>query len=100
MPGLIFCGVGIGLYFSAITTATVTAADPSDSSLVGGIVYMGNVAGGSVGLGLNTAVVLTAAALATGIRYAFILDALLAVVATVIVLLLIRDVPERASTPG
>lgn len=100
VPGLIFCGVGIGLYFSAITTAAVTAADPSDSSLVGGIVYMGNIAGGSVGLGLNTAVVLAAAALATGIRYAFILDALLAVVATVIVLLLIRDVPERASTPG
>jgi hypothetical protein len=38
----------------------VTALDPSRSSLAGGIVYMFQVAGGSVGLGLTTTVFTTA----------------------------------------
>jgi membrane associated rhomboid family serine protease len=39
-----------------VTTAGVTALDPSRSSLAGAIVYMVQVAGGSIGLGLTTAV--------------------------------------------
>jgi hypothetical protein len=38
----------------------VTALDPSRASLAGGIVYMFQVAGGSVGLGLTTTVFVTA----------------------------------------
>ncbi|GAA1464610.1 DHA2 family efflux MFS transporter permease subunit [Microbacterium thalassium] len=98
VPGLVLCGVGVGLYFSAITTVAVTSVGPADSSLAGGIVYMANVAGGSVGLGINTAVVLAAAAVTTGIRNAFILDAALAVAATIVVALMIRDRPAHATT--
>ncbi len=60
LPGMVVTGVGIGLFYSSITTAAVTAVDPSRSSLAGGIVYMFQVAGGSVGLGLTTTVFTTA----------------------------------------
>jgi Na+/melibiose symporter-like transporter len=60
VPGMVVTGVGIGLFYSSITTAAVTAVDPSRSSLAGGIVYMFQVAGGSVGLGLTTTVFTTA----------------------------------------
>ncbi len=55
VPGMVVLGVGIGLFYSSITTAAVTALDPSRASLAGGITYMFQVAGGSVGLGLTTA---------------------------------------------
>jgi EmrB/QacA subfamily drug resistance transporter len=60
LPGMIVLGLGVGLFYSSITTAAVTALDPSRSSLAGGIVYMFQVAGGSIGLGLTTTVFTTA----------------------------------------
>jgi EmrB/QacA subfamily drug resistance transporter len=60
VPGMVVLGMGVGLFYSSITTAGVTALDPSRSSLAGGIVYMFQVAGGSVGLGLTTTVFVTA----------------------------------------
>lgn len=58
VPGMIIAGVGIGLFYSAVTTAGVTALDESRSSLAGGVLYMFQVAGGAVGLGLTTTVFL------------------------------------------
>ncbi len=86
IPGLVLAGIGVGLYYSAITTVAVTAVSSEDNSLAGGIAYMGNVAGGSIGLGLNTAIVLSASSLEEGIRIAFFVDAALGLVATAIVL--------------
>jgi hypothetical protein len=60
VPAMVVTGAGIGLFYSSITTAGVTALDPSRSSLAGGIVYMFQVAGGSIGLGLTTTVFTTA----------------------------------------
>ncbi|HVG68522.1 MAG TPA: MFS transporter, partial [Gaiellales bacterium] len=73
VPGMVVTGLGVGLFYSSITTAGVTALDPSRSSLAGGIVYMFQVAGGSVGLGLTTTVFTTASedklqSAATGLR--------------------------------
>ncbi len=56
VPGMVVLGAGVGLFYSSITTEAVTALDPSRSSLAGGIVYMFQIAGGSVGLGIATAV--------------------------------------------
>jgi EmrB/QacA subfamily drug resistance transporter len=56
VPGMVVLGVGVGLFYSSVTTAAVTALDPSRASLAGGIVYMFQVAGGSVGLGIATTV--------------------------------------------
>jgi EmrB/QacA subfamily drug resistance transporter len=84
VPGMLVLGVGVGLFYSSITTAAVTALDPSRSSLAGGIVYMCQIAGGAIGLGVNTAIVVSAGELTDGISTAFRLDAALAVVGLVI----------------
>ena len=56
LPGLIVTGLGVGLFYPTITTAAVTALDPARSSLAGGIVYMFQIAGGAIGLGLATTI--------------------------------------------
>jgi EmrB/QacA subfamily drug resistance transporter len=60
VPGMVITGMGVGLFYSSITTAGVTALDPARSSLAGGIIYMFQIAGGSIGLGLTTTVFTTA----------------------------------------
>jgi EmrB/QacA subfamily drug resistance transporter len=60
VPGMVVMGVGVGLFYSSVTTAAVTALDSARSSLAGGLVYMFQVAGGAVGLGLTTTVFITA----------------------------------------
>jgi len=95
VPGMCVLGVGVGLFYSAVTTAAVTALDPAQSSLAGGIVYMCQIAGGAIGLGLNTAIVLSAATLRHGITVAFRVDAALAVAGFVVALAFVRG--PRAS---
>jgi len=56
VPGLAVTGLGVGLFYSAITTAGVTALDPSRSSLAGGLIYMFQIAGGAIGLGITTTI--------------------------------------------
>jgi len=60
VPGMVVTGLGVALFYSSITTAAVTALDPSRASLASGIVYMFQIAGGSVGLGLTTMIFTTA----------------------------------------
>jgi MFS family permease len=102
VPGMVVLGIGIGLFYSSITTTAVTALDPSRSSLAGGIVYMFQIAGGAVGLGLNTAIVTsgteaTIDGLVNGINDAFRLDAALAALA-VLVVAVRRVQPLRPTT--
>lgn len=59
--GMAVFGIGVGLAFSSLTTAGVTAIDPEHASLAGGVLYMFQVAGSSVGLGLITALFTTTA---------------------------------------
>jgi EmrB/QacA subfamily drug resistance transporter len=61
VPGMLVMGFGIGLFYSTVTTAGVGALDKAHTSLAGGIVYMCQIAGGSVGLGLTTAIVTSVA---------------------------------------
>jgi MFS family permease len=96
IAGMVVLGVGVGLFYSSITTAAVTALDPSQSSLAGGIVYMCQVAGGAIGLGLNTAIVLSAATLAGGIQVAFRVDGALAVIGLAICLAFVHG-PKRSA---
>lgn len=97
VPGMCVLGVGVGLFYSAVTTAAVTALDPAQSSLAGGIVYMCQIAGGAVGLGLNTAIVLSAATLRHGITVAFRIDAALAVAGFVVALAFVRGPRSSAA---
>jgi EmrB/QacA subfamily drug resistance transporter len=54
IPGLAILGFGVGVFFASVTTAGVTSLDPSRSSLAGGVIYMFQVAGGAIGLGITT----------------------------------------------
>lgn len=101
LPGLVILGVGVGLFYSSVTTAGVTALDPTRASLAGGIVYMCQVAGGAVGLGVNTAIVSAAPSSVSdfvgGIGNAFTLDAVLAFLATVVAVLFVGHARTTAA---
>jgi EmrB/QacA subfamily drug resistance transporter len=89
IAGMVILGIGVGLFYSSITTAAVTALDPSRSSLAGGIIYMFQIAGGSIGLGLNTALVVTAGSLVEGIHRAFLVNTALAACGVVVAVLFV-----------
>ena len=97
VAGMLVLGAGVGLFYSSITTAAVTALDPSQSSLAGGIVYMCQIAGGAVGLGLNTAIVLASTTLPDGIQVAFRVDAVLALVGLGVCLAFVSG-PRRSTS--
>src|SRR5205085_10597878 len=91
--GMLVLGAGIGLFYSSVTTAAVTALDPSQASLAGGIVYMFQVAGGVLGLAVNTAIVASdnhsIDDFVAGISHAFTLDAILALLGLAMALLFV-----------
>ncbi|WP_444922508.1 MFS transporter [Microbulbifer sp. CnH-101-G] len=90
LPGLLVIGSGIGFFFSAVTTAAITIVAPARAGLAGGIIYMFQIAGGALGLGMNTTVVAMAPDLITGIDRAFTINAYLALVGLVISVLFVE----------
>ncbi|MSO41648.1 MAG: MFS transporter [Solirubrobacterales bacterium] len=97
IPGLAITGLGIGLFYPTATTAGVTSVDKSRTSLAGGIVYMFQVAGGSIGLGLTTTIFTEAGrgvsdfddAFVDGFQTALRVDGLLALAGFIVVLLFV-----------
>jgi len=89
IPGMVVLGIGIGSFYPTATTAGVTSVDESQTSLAGGIVYMFQIAGGSIGLGLTTAAFSAEGSFIDGIQAAFRLDAALSLVGFLIALFLI-----------
>ena len=75
--GMVVLGIGIGSFYPTATTAGVTSVDESQTSLAGGIVYMFQIAGGSIGLGLTTTVFSAQPSFVDGIQAGFRLDAAL-----------------------
>ena len=101
--GMVVLGVGIGCFYPTATTAGVTSVDESRTSLAGGIVYMFQIAGGSIGLGLTTTVFSShVPPFADGIEAAFRLDAALSLVGFLIVLFFVggRLTARAGSRPG
>lgn len=84
--GMVVLGVGIGSFYPTATTAGVTSVDESQTSLAGGIVYMFQIAGGSIGLGLTTMVFSSQASFVDGVQAAFRLDAALSLAGFLIAL--------------
>jgi EmrB/QacA subfamily drug resistance transporter len=80
VPGMFVLGIGIGGFYPTATTAGVTSVDESQSSLAGGILYMCQIAGGAIGLGLTTTVFSAQGSFVDGIEAAFRLDAALSLV--------------------
>ena len=86
VPGMFVLGIGIGAFYPTATTAGVTSVDESQSSLAGGILYMCQIAGGAIGLGLTTTVFSAQGSFVDGIEAAFRLDAGLSLVGFLIAL--------------
>ena len=87
VPGMVVLGLGAGSFIPTATTAGVTSVDESQTSLAGGIVYMFQIAGGSIGLGLTTTVFSGAVPpFVDGIQAAFRLDAALSLVGLLVAL--------------
>jgi EmrB/QacA subfamily drug resistance transporter len=82
--GMVVLGVGIGTFYPTATTAGITSVDESQASLAGGIIYMFQIAGGSIGLGLTTTVFSAQETFIDGIQSAFLLDAVLSLVGLLI----------------
>ncbi|MEM9106586.1 MAG: MFS transporter [Pseudomonadota bacterium] len=91
VPGMIILGIGIAFFYSSITPVAVTALGSARASLASGAIYMVNVAGGALGLGMNTAIVASSATLTEGIGLAFMVNGCLALAGLVVALLFISD---------
>jgi EmrB/QacA subfamily drug resistance transporter len=88
--GMVVLGIGVGSFYPTATTAGVTSVDSSQSSLAGGIIYMFQIAGGSIGLGLTTTVFSSSIPpFVDGVSAAFRLDASLSLVGLLIALFLV-----------
>jgi EmrB/QacA subfamily drug resistance transporter len=103
--GMVVLGIGIGSFYPTATTAGVTSVDKSQTSLAGGIIYMFQIAGGSIGLGLTTTVFSAAVPpFVDGVQAGFRLDASLSLVGLVVTTLFVggkvfarsRTAPEQA----
>ena len=83
--GMVVLGLGVGSFYPTATTAGVTSVDDSQTALAGGIVYMFQIAGGSIGLGLTTTVFSAQIPpFVDGVSAAFLLDAALSLVGLLI----------------
>jgi len=101
VPGMFVLGLGIGAFYPTATTAGVTSVDESQTSLAGGIIYMFQIAGGSIGLGLTTTVFSAAIPpFVDGIRAAFRLDASLSLVGLAIAILFVGGTLLSRSRPA
>jgi EmrB/QacA subfamily drug resistance transporter len=101
VAGMVVLGIGIGSFYPTATTAGVTSVDESQTSLAGGIVYMFQIAGGSIGLGLTTTVFSAQSSFVDGIEAAFRLDAGLSLVGFLVALFFVGGrLLGRERAPG
>ncbi len=56
LPGLVVMGVGVGLFYSTLTTAALGALDPARASVGSGLTFMFQLVGGAIGVGIMTTV--------------------------------------------
>lgn len=101
VPGMVVLGIGIGSFYPTATTAGVTSVDESQTSLAGGIIYMFQIAGGSIGLGLTTTVFSAAIPpFVDGVHAGFRLDAALSLVGLLIALGFVGGRLSRGGASG
>jgi EmrB/QacA subfamily drug resistance transporter len=100
VAGMVVLGIGIGSFYPTATTAGVTSVEESETSLAGGIVYMFQIAGGSIGLGLTTAVFSAQDTFVDGIQAAFRLDAGLSLVGFLVALFFVGGRLWRKQIPA
>ena len=86
---MVVLGIGVGLFYSSVTTAASPRSTVAARASPAAIVYMFQIAGGSIGLGLATTVFTEAAergGFENGFQWSFRLLTALAVVALLVTL--------------
>jgi EmrB/QacA subfamily drug resistance transporter len=96
IPGLLVLGVSYGLFYSTLTNAAITTLAPSQTGVGGGILYMAQLVGGTVGLGLTTTIVLAGSSLADGLQAGFRVDVALGLGGLVAAFFVVRARGARA----
>jgi EmrB/QacA subfamily drug resistance transporter len=96
VPGMALLGLGTGLFYSAATTAAISSLAETRASLASGILYMLQVAGGSVGLGVATTIASGAETFVDGLQATLRVSAALAAVGLIVVAVSVR--PARLDT--
>ncbi|MCO1336027.1 MFS transporter [Microbulbifer sp. OS29] len=91
VPGMLLVGVGLGIFSPAAVTAAITAADSSNSSLSGAVIYMFRFLGGALGLGINSAILASAPDIGGGVGRALFVDGYIVLVGFFISLIYFRD---------
>ncbi|MCL1126280.1 MFS transporter [Shewanella surugensis] len=91
LTGMIILGLGVGFFYSTITTVALTSVAETRASLAGGIIYMLLNLGGAIGLAINTVIVSQYESLSEGINMAFSLNAILSFFGLLICLLWIGN---------
>lgn len=56
LPAFVVLGLGVGLFYSTLTTAALTSIPPERSGVGGGLTFMFQLVGGAIGVGLATSV--------------------------------------------
>ncbi|MCL1126278.1 MFS transporter [Shewanella surugensis] len=75
---MLILGGGIGLAYPTVTTAAMMVVPSSRMSLAGGIIYMFRSAGGAIGIGISTCIILLSSSPLIGMKWAFLFNAILA----------------------
>ncbi|WP_299495003.1 MFS transporter [uncultured Shewanella sp.] len=91
LTGMIVLGLGVGFFYSTITTVALTSVSETRASLAGGIIYMLLNVGGAIGLAVNTVIVAQYESLSEGMNMAFSLNAILSFLGLLICLLWIGN---------
>jgi MFS family permease len=100
IPGLVVLGLGVGLFYSTLTTVAITSLDPARGSVGGGLLFMFQLVGGAIGVVLTTTVFTSAGAdlagaeaFVSGLHAGLRLDAALALCALVTAFWVVRRRP-------
>jgi EmrB/QacA subfamily drug resistance transporter len=97
VPGMLVLGLGNGLFFSSAVTAAISSLDESRAGLASGILYMLQVCGGAVGLGISTTIV-TSTSFVSGYQDALRVSAAIAAAGLCVVLTAVHPVRARTTT--
>jgi EmrB/QacA subfamily drug resistance transporter len=97
VPGMLLLGIGNGLFYSSAVTAAISSLDESRAGLASGILYMLQVCGGAVGLGIATTIV-TSTAFVAGYQDALRFAAGVAAAGLCVVLTAVHPVRARTTT--
>ena len=100
VPGLLVLGVSYGLFYSTLTNAAITTLAPSQTGVGGGILYMAQLVGGTVGLGLTTTIVLGGDSLVDGLQTGFRVDVLLGIGGLIAAFFVVRSRASAGAGPA